>query len=76
MATIDQLLGNGGQGRGISSESGVDTLVALFNAVVDDLQANVTNLTALMIKLDGEAQLGGGYVTAHTPAALTLVKGS
>lgn len=76
MATIDQLLGNGGQGRGVSNESGVDNLTALFNAVVDDMQANVTNLTALMVQLDTEAQLGGGYVAGYTPDALTLVKGS
>jgi len=76
MATIDQLLGDGGQGRGVTRESGVDPLVDLFNATVDDLTELRTQFIALLTQLDTEGGLGGGYVAGFSPAALTLVKGS
>lgn len=76
MATIDQLLGDGGQGRGVSRESGVDPLVDLFNAAADDLTELHSKVTGLMVALDAEGALGGGYVAGFTPAAQTLVKGS
>ena len=76
MATIDQLLGDGGMGRGVSKESGVDNLVELFNAAADDLTELRTQFVALLTQLDTEGGLGGGYVAGFTPAALTLVKGT
>ena len=71
--TIDQLLGDGG--RGISRESGVDPLKDLFDAAADDLTEVRAKIVVLATMLDAEGTLGGGYVTAATPAAANLVKG-
>ena len=72
--TIDELLGDGG--RGMSRESGVDPVKELFDAAADDITEIHTKMTALMVALDAEGGLGGGYVAGFTPAAQTLVKAS
>lgn len=71
--TIDQLLGDGG--RGISRESGVDPMKDLFDAAADDLTEVRDKIVVLATMLDAEGTLGGGYVTAATPAVANLVKG-
>lgn len=79
MATIDQRTGDGGIGRGITKESGVDDLVTLLNATVDDLTELRTQFIALLAKIDADAGDTGGdsdYESTLTPAALTLAKGS
>lgn len=77
MAEIDQKLGDGGMGRGISEESGVDNIVALMNAVVDDLTELRTQFVALLAKLDADGGVTDtDYASTLTPSALTLTKGS
>jgi|GEM_PF-5296305 len=74
MATIDAQLDQHG-GRGQSKESGVSTYKELYEAAVDDLTELRAKIIVLATMLDAEGTLGGGYVAAATPDALTLVKG-
>jgi hypothetical protein len=62
-------------GSGITPFDGTPNLAAALRNAVDDLMELRTQMVALMVQLDTEGNLGGGYVTGFTPAALTLIKG-
>ena len=74
-ATIDQLIDQH-SGRGLSQESGVSTVEDLFNAAYADVTDLRTKLVVVATMLDAEGTLGGGYVTAATPATQQLLKGT
>ncbi len=43
-------------------------------SIVDDLTELRTQIIALLVKLDGEAQIAADYESTLTPAALTTTK--
>ncbi len=73
-ATIDQLIDEQ-PGRGESKESGVSTELELWNALFDELTDLRAKHASLLVQLDAEGTLGGGYVAGNAHAARQLLKG-
>lgn len=74
VATIDQLIDEQ-PGRGESKEHGISTELDLWNALYDELEDLRTQYGTLLVQLDAEGALGGGYVAGNSLAAQQLLKG-
>lgn len=75
MATITQEYFTGGAGHAPTGTDSQPPLATVLRDIADDLTEIHTQMTALMVALDAEGGLGGGYVAGFTPAALVTIKG-
>jgi hypothetical protein len=74
MAEIKTNFGEGGANVAPKA-SGEPSLAEALRAAVDDITDLRAKLAAVAVLLDAEGALGGGYVTAATPATQKLTKG-
>lgn len=75
MAIITQEYFSGGTGHAPTGTDSMPPLATVLRDIADDFTEIHAQMTALMVQLDTEGGLGGGYVAGFTPAALTHVKG-
>lgn len=73
-SVIKQKFGSGGANLPPSA-GGEPTLAQALRDAADDMTELRAHFQAILAKLDTEGALGGGYVTAGTPAAQKLTKG-
>jgi hypothetical protein len=75
MATITEEYFTGGTGHAPTGTDSMPPLATVLRDMIDDFTELRDNMVGLMVALDAEGGLGGGYVAGYTPAALKSIKG-